>query len=334
MALTQVPIELSSTPGIVDNSNATAITIDSSENVGIGVSNPSAYAANADNLVIGGEANVGMNFDSNSSSGNGGIYFSDQVTVKGILAYSHTDDAMQFFTNGTTERMRIDASGNFLVGKTSADNTTAGTTIYGAVAPGAASFVRDAGNTLVLNRLTSDGEILAFRKDGAPVGSIGTVDGFAYISSNSNVGLKFLSQRIRPVNSDGSDRDDAIDLGASSARFDDIYATNGTIQTSDRNEKQDIEALSDAEQRVAVAAKGLLRKFRWISSVEENGDDARIHFGIIAQDLQDAFTAEGLDAGRYAMFISSTWTDEETGEERTRLGVRYSELLAFIISAI
>ena len=36
MALTQVPIELSSTPGIVDNSNATAITIDSSENVGIG----------------------------------------------------------------------------------------------------------------------------------------------------------------------------------------------------------------------------------------------------------------------------------------------------------
>jgi hypothetical protein len=37
MALTQVPIELSSTPGIVDNSNTTAITIDSSENVGIGV---------------------------------------------------------------------------------------------------------------------------------------------------------------------------------------------------------------------------------------------------------------------------------------------------------
>jgi hypothetical protein len=33
MALTQVPIELSSTPGIVDNSNATAITIDSSENL-------------------------------------------------------------------------------------------------------------------------------------------------------------------------------------------------------------------------------------------------------------------------------------------------------------
>ena len=77
-----------------------------------------------------------------------------------------------------------------------------------------------------------------------------------------------------------------------------------------------------------------MRKFRWKSAVEEKGDDARIHFGIIAQDLQDAFTAEGLDAGRYGMFINSTWTDEETGEERSRMGVRYSELLAFIIAAI
>ena len=154
--------------------------------------------------------------------------------------------------------------------------------------------------------------------------------------ASGNTGLFFddILNNIRPCSSTAGTRDNIVDLGNSSNRFDDIHATNGTIQTSDRNEKQDIAELSDAEQRVAVAAKGLLRKFRWKSRVEEKGDDARIHFGIIAQDLQDAFTAEGLDAGRYAMFISSTWTDEETGEERTRLGVRYSELLAFIISAI
>jgi len=34
------------------------------------------------------------------------------------------------------------------------------------------------------------------------------------------------------------------------------------------------------------------------------------------------------------MFMSNNWTDKETGEERTRLGVRYHELLAFIIAAI
>jgi hypothetical protein len=44
-------------------------------------------------------------------------------------------------------------------------------------------------------------------------------------------------------------------------------------------------------------------------------------------------TTEGLDAGDYAMFISDTWTDDD-GVEQTRLGVRYSELLAFIIAAI
>jgi hypothetical protein len=107
---------------------------------------------------------------------------------------------------------------------------------------------------------------------------------------------------------------------------------NGTIQTSDRNEKQDIESLTEAEERVAVVAKGLFKKFRWKSAVQDKGDDARIHFGIIAQDLQAAFEAEGLDAGRYGMFTSDTWTED--GVEKTRMGVRYSELLAFIISAI
>ena len=131
------------------------------------------------------------------------------------------------------------------------------------------------------------------------------------------------------------------------ARFDDIYATNTSIiSSSDSTLKQDIETLTDAEERVAAVCKGLLRKFRWIDAVEEKGDEARIHFGIMAQDLRDAFTAEGLDAGRYGMFISNTWWEHEgetypTSEsapegatEVTRLGVRYSELLAFIISAI
>ena len=141
-------------------------------------------------------------------------------------------------------------------------------------------------------------------------------------------------RNIIPYNVDtNSNSDNLVDLGNSSARFDDIYATNATIQTSDRNEKQDIAELSAAETRVAVACKGLLRKFRWKSSVEEKGNASRTHFGIIAQDLQAAFEAEGLDAGNYAMFISTTWTNED-GEEQTRLGVRYSELLAFIIGGI
>jgi hypothetical protein len=231
--------------------------------------------------------------------------------------------------------MRLDASGNLLVGKTATNFNTAG---IEARSGGTLWATADGTNAASFNRKTSDGAIAYFNKDGSTVGSIGAYSGDLYVVNAGGVGagLRYNSgfPNILPCNGTGADRDNAIDLGHSSVRFDDVYATNGTIQTSDRNEKQDIAELSDAEQRVAVAAKGLLRKFRWKDAVAEKGDEARTHFGIIAQDLQAAFAAEGLDAGDYAMFISSAWTDEETGEERTRMGVRYSELLAFIIGAL
>ena len=226
-------------------------------------------------------------------------------------------------------------TGNVLVGKTSAGISNVGAELRNGDANYAILGTSSGQPAFIANRTSSDGEIFRFRKDNSAVGSIGSVSGLdLFVSGNRGAGIKFTDQELFPVNASGVTRDNAIDLGHSASRFDDIYATNGTIQTSDANEKQDIEALSEAEQRVAVACKGLLRKFRWKSAVEEKGEEARIHFGIIAQDLQAAFEAEGLDAGRYAMFISSTWTDEETGEEKTRLGVRYSELLAFIISAL
>jgi hypothetical protein len=202
---------------------------------------------------------------------------------------------------------------------------------------------------------SADGRMITFYQGTGHNGSIGTKAvsyGQGVFFSSNNCGLRATSQFstdiVGPCSGIGDDKDNDVDLGQSNNRFDDVYATNGTIQTSDRNLKQDITELSDAERRVAVAAKGLLRKYRWIDAVAEKGDNARIHFGIIAQDLEDAFTAEGLDAGRYAMFISTTWWEHEgekyneqahipedvTATEVTRRGVRYPELLAFIISSL
>lgn len=194
--------------------------------------------------------------------------------------------------------------------------------------------------TLEASEATSS-PLVVFKAATLEAGKINThtVSGNAFFSiGNEASGLRFIdyqtTRNITPYNVQYNvDSDNIIDLGAINARFDDIYATNATIQTSDRNEKQSIAELSEAETRVAVACKGLLRKFRWNSAVEAKGNEARTHFGIIAQDLQDAFEAEGLDAGDYAMFTSSTWTNDE-GIEQTRLGVRYAELLAFIIGGI
>ena len=306
-----------------DTNYAERMRIDSSGRVGIGTSSPQQKL----DITSAGTQRIQIKNTNLTSSG---FYVAEDSTgaqLNELGAYP-----IRFVINGG-ERARLDASGNLLVGKTASGGNTAGFEVRPS---GYTLIAADDNLPLFLNRKTSDGNILNFAKDGSAVGSINAyLSGLAVGTNDTGLFFQSAYDRILPFNvSTNAGNDDLIDLGASTNRFDDIYATNGTIQTSDRNEKQDIEALSDAEQRVAITAKGLLRKFRWKSSVADKGDEARIHFGIIAQDLQAAFEAEGLDAGRYAMFISTTWTDEETGEERTRMGVRYSELLAFIISAI
>ena len=310
----------------VQTNGAERMRINSSGNVGIGTSSP------ATDLHIKNTGSTQLLLESGNTD-TGFLLFGDaQDSNIGSVSYNHSDNSMRFETDDS-ERMRIDSSGNLLVGKTASGSNTVG---FETSSNGQSISTTNGSSSLILNRKTSDGTIADFRKDGSSVGSIGTASGSMYIEGSpatGKAGLTFYGSSIEPRDT-GAPADNAVDLGASGARFKDIYATNGTIQTSDRNEKQDIEELSEAEQRVAVTAKGLLRKFRWKDSVANKGDDARIHFGIIAQDLQDAFEAEGLDAGDYAMFISTTWTDEETNEEKTRMGVRYSELLAFIISAL
>ena len=297
-----------------------AMRIETNGNVGIGTASPSAR------VTVSGTG-VGAAIDwKNTTASTGRSY-------RWVSLNNGSGFALEDLT-ASAERMRLDASGNLLVGKTSSSISTEGNVLFGS---GGSWFTNSASSTADFNRLSTDGDVVRFKKNGTTVGSIGVKSGgtlFIAGNSSQNTGIRCYTVGIAPCNSSGDYVDNSRDLGSSSARWDDIYATNGTIQTSDRNEKQDIAELSDAEQRVAVACKGLLRKFRWKDSVAEKGDDARTHFGIIAQDLQAAFVAEGLDAGDYAMFISTTWTDEETNEEKTRMGVRYSELLAFIISAI
>ena len=135
-------------------------------------------------------------------------------------------------------------------------------------------------------------------------------------------------------------------LGTASLRWSVVYAGTGTINTSDEREKQQISALDDAERRAAVAIKGLVKKYKYNDAVAIKGPDARIHVGVIAQEVVAAFAAEGLDATRYALLCHDTWEAEpeelddeghvtnpgrEAGE---RYGVRYDELLAFMIAAL
>ena len=98
--------------------------IDSSGNVGIGTSSPDSYNASADNLVVGTTSgNNGITIATGTAN-QGSLFFADGTAsgaeqAAGFLFYAHTSNFMAFGTTNT-ERMRIDSSGNLLVGTTSA----------------------------------------------------------------------------------------------------------------------------------------------------------------------------------------------------------------------
>ena len=137
--------------------------------------------------------------------------------------------------------------------------------------------------------------------------------------------------------------DNVSSLGTSGQRWTTVFATTALINTSDANQKQQIAELSEAERNVATTVKGLIRKFKFNDAVEAKGDDARIHVGVIAQDVEQAFIDEGLDPAGYALFCRDEWweldgqtvSDDTPGAtRRERLGIRYEELLAFVIAVM
>ena len=340
------------------DTNTTALFVQGSDNrVGVGVGDPDAA------LDV-----------SKGTNALGVIRMTQRLT--GAAAYgldmgldpSTGDPVFSRIVNDTvTEVMRIvRSSGDLLVGKTAANNTAAGHVLY---AGGLQAVVKDGGTVQILNRLSSDGQITAFRKDGTTLGSISAVAGDIAIFSNAtnHSGFRFGSKQILPTNNSGTIIDNDVDLGDVSFRFDDIYATNGTIQTSDENEKQNIASLTSAEITAATAISKLFKTFKWKDKVEAKGDNARTHTGVVAQQVQSAMSDAGLDASKYAFWCSKTWwekdvevaaveADEEKGieaqdaytstdvydtkdeapegaTEHTRMGVRYPELLAFIGAA-
>ena len=134
--------------------------------------------------------------------------------------------------------------------------------------------------------------------------------------------------------------DNTGSIGTSGNRWSVIYAATGTINTSDERQKEQVANLSDAELRVATAIKGLIKKFKFRDAVAAKGDNARIHIGVIAQEVQAAFVAESLDPNDYGIFCYDEWEDEfddDGNQIRTAgntYGVRYEELLAFVIATL
>lgn len=110
------------------------------------------------------------------------------------------------------------------------------------------------------------------------------------------------STSVRPSTSGG------MTLGGASNLWGTVYSTTGAINTSDRSEKDVIGAVDDGVLR--AWARVSARAFRWRDAVAAKGDEARVHFGYIAQEVEEAFASEGLDARRYGLFCEDEVFEE------------------------
>ncbi|KDE20829.1 hypothetical protein AZ09_05185 [Acetobacter aceti 1023] len=135
--------------------------------------------------------------------------------------------------------------------------------------------------------------------------------------SNSALTLNYI-QRVR------SFADGYTDLGMASMAWNNIYSKTAVQVTSDATQKTIIGSLGDANyadgQKLASALFGLdTAMFQLNASIAAKGAaNARLHAGFIAQQVEAAITAAGLDPAKYALWTNSPvyeTTEVDTGKK-------------------
>jgi hypothetical protein len=286
--------------------------IDSSGDVGIGTSSPDVFSRGYTRTV--GISSSGSTSLAIQSAGDPqypaiemGRGSSRQFLISNQAAYSTIgtleNSPLRFLIN-STERMRLDASGNLLVGTTSSTPHTGTSTGVAIRNDGGVFFTRANADVLNVNRTTSDGAIAQFRKDGTVVGSIGTSSGVLYIDGPSGNGISLPNNGVLPATSGGA-RDNLTDLGASYARFKDLHLS-GTANaanfntTSDATLKTNVETLSGSLDAV-TSLRGV--SFDWL----ENGGS---EIGVIAQEVEAVLpdvvstNDEGIKSVKYGNMVA------------------------------
>ena len=127
-----------------------------------------------------------------------------------------------------------------------------------------------------------------------------------------------------------------------SRKWNTVFATTGTINTSDQNAKTQIQEIDQAVLRAWGNVK--FCQFKYRDAIARKGEEnARIHIGIIAQNVKKCFEDEGVDPFKYGILCYDKWEDEyedvkdEDGNVVDRkltiiageqYGIRYEEALA------
>lgn len=144
-------------------------------------------------------------------------------------------------------------------------------------------------------------------------------------SGGAEAGLAVQKNAVYVPN---GENDGVVNLGNSELRWNQLYAANSTISTSDRNKKKDIEDMSDVQEQLFNQLKPVTYKLI-------SGTSDRTHYGFISQDVEDALISIGLTGQDFAGFCKDARVDDndkvildENGDIIYDYSLRYSEFIA------
>ena len=186
-------------------STSERMRVDSSGNVGINETAPETLLHITDNTADDGPViqlegsgqnaanNLlgGINFKNNDTSGDGPTitgairhYSGSSTGAAGYFTFHTHDGSEGGEGSDAVERMRIDSSGNVIVGKTSTAAMTAGSHFS---QNGLLFISRDNDTNLLLNRFGGNGFVAQFRRDNSNVGGISvTTSATSYVTSSDH----------------------------------------------------------------------------------------------------------------------------------------------------
>lgn len=125
--------------------------------------------------------------------------------------------------------------------------------------------------------------------------------------------------------------DNTMALGGPSNRYSTVYAATGTINTSGADTKSGVRALSDAEIACSKQLCSNVRVYQFVNSISEKGYAARLHVGMIHEDVVAAFQANGLDPYKYGIVCRDP---DPSVDGSWIVGLRYDELAQFLMAGM
>lgn len=147
-------------------------------------------------------------------------------------------------------------------------------------------------------------------KNGGQIVATSGGDSFVFAFDASASGSYSPAYRMRS-NTDGftPEVDGTQKLGRAANRWSEVFAVNGTINTSDEREKTSI---SDADDAIIRAWERVnFKVFQFKDAVAKKGEDyARLHVGVIAQQVIESFESEGVDPFRLGIVCYDEWEDQ------------------------